>query len=146
MPLQSLSPPSVSPQAKAITRQLPSPESQKDHTPIHHSSLYVVPQSLEESLNQPTQRFTELTKLTYDNIVDRYSQAFHRWLPVVSPDSLRRETSRYREEGRLSPADFTGLLLAMLLIVLPALDPSLRPPRACQGSLYRATTSAFSQA
>lgn len=119
---------------------------QSPYTPIHHSSLYVLPQSLEESLNQLAQYFTELTKLTYDNIIDRYFQAFHKWLPVVSPDSFRREASRYREEGRLPPADFTVLLLTMLLIVLPALDPSLRPPRASQEFLYTATKSAFSQA
>jgi hypothetical protein len=146
VPLQSLSPPSVSPEAKAMTRQLPSPESQKDHTPIHHSTLYVLPQSVEESLNQLAQHFTELTKLTYDNIIDRYFQTFHKWLPVVSPDSFRREASRYREEGRLPPADFTVLLLAMLLIVLPALDPSLRPPCASQEFLYTTTKSAISQA
>ena len=144
--LQSPSPPSVSPQAKGMMRQLPSPESQIDHTPIHSSSLYVLPQSVEESLNQLAQHFTELTKLTYDNIIDRYFQAFHKWLPAVSPDSFRREASRYREEGRLPPADFTVLILAMLLMVLPALDPSLRPPRASQEFLYTATKSAFSQA
>ncbi len=146
VPLQSPSPPSVSPQAQAMTRQLPSPESQKDHPPLHHSSLDVLPQSVEESLNQMAQHFTELTKLTYDNIIDRYFQAFHKWLPVVSPDSFRREASRYREEGRLPPADFTVLLLAMLLIVLPGLDPSLRPPRVSQEFLYTTTKSAFSQA
>ena len=145
VPLQSSSPPSVSPQAKTVTRQLPSPESQQDHTPIHHSSLYVFSQSVEESLNQLVQHFTELTKLTCDNIIDRYSQAFHKWLPVVSSDSFRREASRYRE-GRLPPADFTVLLLAMLLTILPALDPSLRPPRASQEFLYTTTKSAFSQA
>ncbi len=146
VPLQSPSPPSVSPQAKATTRQLPFPGSREDHTPIHHSSLYVLPQSVEESLNQLAQHFTELTKLTYDNIIDRYFQAFHKWLPVVSPDSFRREASRYREEGRLPPADFTVLLLAMLLIVLPALDPSLPPLRASQEFLYTTIKSAFSQA
>jgi len=145
VPLRFPSPPSVSPQAKAMTRQL-LPESQKDHIPIHYSSLYVLPQSVEESLHQLAQQFTELTKLTYDNIIDRYFQAFHKWLPVVSPDSFRREASRYQEEGRLPPADFTVLLLAMLLIVLPALDPSLRPPRASQEFLYITTKSAFSQA
>jgi len=128
-----------------MTRQL-LPESQKDHIPIHYSSLYVLPQSVEESLHQLAQQFTELTKLTYDNIIDRYFQAFHKWLPVVSPDSFRREASRYREEGRLPPADFTVLLLAMLLIVLPALDPSLPPLRASQEFLYTTIKSAFSQA
>lgn len=136
VPLQSPSPPSASPQA-------PSPESQKDQTPIHHS-LYVLPQSVEESLNQLAQHFTELTKLTYDKIIDCYFQAFHKWLPAVSPDSIRREASRYRE-GRLPRADFTVLLLAMLLIVLPTLDPSLRPPRASEEFLYTTTKSAFSQ-
>lgn len=144
--LRSPSPPSVSPQAKTVTQQLPSPESQQDHTPFHHSSLYVFPQSVEESLNQLAQHFIELTKLTCDNIIDRYFQDFHKWLPVVSPDSFRREASRYREEGRLPPADFTVLLLAMLLIVVPALDPSLRPPRVSQELLYMTTKSAFSQA
>ena len=146
VPLQSPSPPSVSPQPKTVTRQLPSPESQQDHTPVHLPSLYVFPQSVDESLNQLAQHFTELTKLTCDNIIDRYFQTFHKWLPVVSPDSFRREASRYREEGRLPPADFTVLLLAMLLIILPALNPSLRPPRASQELLYTITKSAFSQA
>ncbi len=146
LPLASPCPPSVSPQAETVTRQLPSPESQQDHTPIHPFSLYVFPQSVEESLNQLAQRFTKLTKLTCDNIIDLYFQAFHKWLPTVSPDSFRREASLYREEGRLPPADFTILLLAMLLIILPALDPSLRPPRAIQELLYTTTKSAFSQA
>lgn len=146
VPLQSPSTPSVSPQAKAMTRHLPSPKSQKDPTPNQHSSLYVLPQSVEESLNQLAHHCTELTKLTYDNILDRYFQAFHTWLPVVSPDSFRREASRYREERRLPPADFTVLLLAMLLIVLPAHDPYLRSPRASQEFLYTTTKSAFSQA
>lgn len=146
VPLPSPSPPSVSAQAKTVTRQLPSSESQQDHTPLHHLSLYVFQQSVEESLNQLAQHFIELTKLTYDNIVDRYFQAFHKWLPVVSADSFRREASRYREEGRAPPADFTVLVLAMLLIVLPALDPSLRPPRASQELLYTTTKLAFSQA
>lgn len=143
VPLQS-----PSPQAKTVTRQLPSPESQQDNTPIHHSSLYVFLQSVEESFNQLhlARHFTELTKLTCDNIIDRYFQAFHKWLPIVSPDSFRREASRYREEGRLPPADFTVLLLAMLLIVLPTLGPSLRPPRASQELLYTTTKSALSQA
>ena len=140
VPLQSPSPPSVSTRAKAMT------ESQPDHTPLHHSSLYSFPQSLEESLNQLAQRLTELTKLTYENIIDRYFQAFHKRLPVISPDSFRREASRYREERRLPPADFTVLLLAMLLIVLPPLDPSLLPPCASQEFLYTTTKSAFSQA
>lgn len=146
VPLQYPSPPSVSPQAKTVTRQPPFPGSQQDHTPVHHSSLYVFPQSVEESLNRLAQHFTELTKLTCDNIIDRYFQASHKWLPVVSPDSFRQEASRYREEGRLPPADFTVLLLAMLLIILPALDPSLRPLRASQELLYTTTKSAFSQA
>ena len=144
--LQSPSPPSVSPQAKTVTRQLPSPESQQEHIPLHHSSLCVFSQSVEESLNQLAQHFIELTKLTCENIIDRYFQAFHKWLPVVSPDSFRREASRYREEGRLPPADFTVLLLAMLLIILPALDATLRPPRVSQELLYMTTKSAFSQA
>lgn len=146
VPLQSSSTPSVSPQAKTLTRHLPSPKSQKDPTPTQHSSLYVLPQSVEESLNQLAHHCTELTNLTYDNILDRYFQAFHTWLPVVSPDSFHREASRYREEGRLPPADFTVLLLAMLLFVLPAHDPYLRSPRASQEFLYTTTKSAFSQA
>lgn len=152
VPLQSPSPPSVSPQAtgsKATMRQLPSPESPKDHAPtssIHHSGLYVLPQSVDESLNQLAQHLTELTKLTYDSIIDRYFKAFDKQLPVVSPDSFRQEASRYREEGRLPPADFTVLLLTMLLMVFPALDPSLRTSRASQESLYTTIKSAFSQA
>ncbi|MCJ1389927.1 hypothetical protein MMC18_002784 [Xylographa bjoerkii] len=137
---------SVSPQAKTVTRQPPSRASQQDHTPIHQSNLYVLPRSVEESLNQLVQHFTKLTKLTCDNIIDLYFQDFHKWLPVVSPDSFRREASRYREEGRLPPADFTVLLLAMLLIILPGLDPSLRPPRASQEFLYTTTKLALSQA
>ena len=146
VPLQSPFPPGVSPHAKAVMPQLPSPESQQDHALIRHSSLYVLPQSVEESLNQLAQHFTELTKLTYDNIIDRFFQTFHEWFPVVSPDSFRREASRYREEGRLPPADFTVLLLAMLLIVLPAHDAPLRPPCASQEFLYMSIKSAFSQA
>lgn len=130
------------------SRQLLSPENPKDHTPrwIHPSSLYVLSQSVDESLNQLAQHLIELTKLTYDSIIDRYFEVFHQWLPVVSPNSFRHEASRYREEGRLPPADFTVLLLAILLIVVPALDPSLRPPRAKQEFSYMSTKSAFSQA
>ena len=148
VPLQSPSPPSVSPQAKTVTQELPSPESQQDQTPIHRSSLYVFPLSVsvEESLNQLIQHWFQLTKLTCDNIIDRYFQTFHKWLPVISPDSFRREALRYRKEGRPPPADFTFLLLAMLLMILPTLDPSLRPPRASQELLYTTTKSAISQA
>jgi len=146
VPLQSQSPPSVSPQAKVMAQQLPSPEKQHLPTPIHYSSLRVLPQSVEESLHQLTQHFTELTKLTYDDIVDRFFQVFHTWLPIVSPDSFRQEASRYREEGCLPPAGFTVVLLAMLLIVLPTLDPPLRLPRARQEFLYTTTKSAISQA
>lgn len=146
VPLESLTPPSVSPPLKAMTRQLPFSASEQDYTPFDHSSLYVLPQSVEESLNQLAQHFSELTKLTHDSIIDRFFQAFHQWLPVVSPDSFRYEASRYREEGRLPPAGFTVLLLTMLLIVLPALDPSSRPSRARQEFFYRTTKSAISQA
>jgi len=144
--LQSLSPPSGSSHAKTLTRQLPSPRNQIDHTSIHQFSLYVLPQSVEESLNQLAQHFTEHTKLTYDNIIDRYFQESREWLPVVLPSSLRREASRYREEERLSPADFTTLRLVMLLFVIPALNPSLRPPHASQEFFYTTTKSAFAQA
>ena len=146
VPLRSPSPPSVSSQAKTVTQQLPFPESQQDHIPIHHSSLYLFPQLAEESLDQLVQHFSKFTKLTSDNIIDRFFQAFHKWLPVVSPDSLRREALRYREEGRRPPADFTVLVLAMLLSIFPTLDPSLRSPRASQELLYTTTKSAFSQA
>ncbi|KAF2802621.1 uncharacterized protein BDZ99DRAFT_454620 [Mytilinidion resinicola] len=144
--LQSPSPPNVSTQAKAVTRQLPSPESLQDHTPISASSLYVFPQLVEESLNQLARRLTELTKLTYDNIVDRYFQSLHKSFPVISPDSFRREASRYRDKSHLPPADFTVLLLAMLLVVLPPLDPSSLPPCASQEFFYTTTKSAFAQA
>lgn len=98
--LQTPSPPSVSPQAKAATRQLPSLESQRNLPPTHDSSVYAFPpSSVEESLNQLAKQFFELTKLTCDDIIDRYFQAVHKWLPVVSPDALRREVWRYREEG-----------------------------------------------
>ena len=147
VPLQSASPlpPSLSPQAETVTRQLPSHRSQEAHHPVHHSSLYIFPQSVEESLNRLVQHFIELTKLTCDNIIDHYFETFQRWLPVVSPVSFRWEASRYRE-GRLPPADFTVLLLAMLLMIIPTLDPSLRPPRASQELLYMTTKSALSQA
>ncbi|OCK73859.1 hypothetical protein K432DRAFT_430353 [Lepidopterella palustris CBS 459.81] len=146
VPLRSPSALSVSTQTKAMMRQLSSPENRQDYTPICRSSLYVFPQLVEESLNQLAQRLTELTNLTYDNIIDRYFQTFHKSLPVISPDSCRREASRYREERHLPPADFTVLILAMLLIVLPPLDPSLLPPCASQEFLYTTTKSAFSQA
>ncbi|EXJ86814.1 hypothetical protein A1O3_03768 [Capronia epimyces CBS 606.96] len=115
-------------------------------TPTRPSTLCVSPQSVDESLNQLAQHYTQLTKLTYDSIIDHYFRAFHKWLPALSPDSLRRDASRYREEGRLPPADFTVLLLTMLLNILPTLDPSLRPPRASQEILYTTTKSALSQA
>ncbi|KAF2489840.1 hypothetical protein BU16DRAFT_495202 [Lophium mytilinum] len=146
--LQSPSPPRVTlTQAKAITPQLLSPESQQDDAPIHPSSLYVFPHLVEESLDQLARRLTELTKLTYGNvnITDRYFEVFHKSLPVISPDSFRQEASRYREERDVPPADFTVLLLAMLLIVLPPQDPSFLPPRASQEFLYMTTKSAFAQ-
>ena len=144
--LQSRSARSVSPQAEAILQQLPCPPGQKDHTPIQYSGLYILPESVDESLNRLVQHFNELTGLTYDNITDRYFQACHRWLPIVSPDSFYREASRYREERRLPPADFTALFLAMILITLPAYDPALRPPLTSQVFLYMATKFALSQA
>ena len=128
VPLQSPSPPNVFLQSNTATQ------------------LYIFPQSVEKSLNQLTDYFTKLTKLTCNNIVDCYFQNFHKWLPVVSPDSFRREASRCQEEGCIPPADFTVLLLTMLLIILPTLDPSLRPPRSSQELLYMTTKSAISQA
>lgn len=92
--LQSQSPPSVSLQAIPTTRQLPFPTTQLYHTPFHHSSLYVSLQSIEESVIQLAQNVSELTKLTYDNITHRFFQAFHIWLPGVTPDSFRHEASR----------------------------------------------------
>ena len=145
MALQSPSPPSVAPQGKRPTRQLPFPESEQDYTGIH-SSLHFLKLPVEVSINQLAQHFTKLAGLTHDSIIDRYFEAFHKWLPVVSPDSLRQEVSWYREEGRLLLADFIVLLLAMLQIVLPSMDPILRPPSATQELLYRVTKSAFSQA
>ena len=153
--LRSTSPPLVSPRMKVMKLgELPSPERQRhDAASIQQSSLYVLPtQPVEESLHHLAQHFAELSKITYDNIIDRYFRAFHfqdshQWIPVVSsPDSLRQEASRYREEGRLPPVDFTALLLAMLLTVLPTLGPSSRPPRASRELLYTATKSAFAQA
>lgn len=148
--LQSPSPPLnvVPPKAKSVTPQLLSPGSQQGHIPpLHHSSLSgFLQQSVEESLNQLIQHFAEITELTCDGIVDHYFQVFHRWLPIGSADSIRKEASRYREEERLPPADFTVFLLAMLLMILPTVSPSTRPPRTSQALLYRATKSAFSQA
>ncbi len=124
---------------------------QKDEISLYREypvllNLYLFPQSVEESLNQLAQHFTKLTKLTSDDIIDRYFQDFHKLLPIVSPDSFRPEASWYREEGRLPPADLTVLLLAMLLIILPTLDTSVRPSHATQELLYTTTKSAFSQA
>ena len=141
-----LSPPSVHHQTKTVTQQLPLPESQQDRSPIHPSCHYIFPQSEDDSLDQLAQQFTKLTKLTYDNIIDLYFQDFRKWLPVVSSDSFRREASQYQKEGRLPPADFTVLILAMLLMILPALDPSLHLPYTSQELLYMTTKSAFSQA
>ena len=138
--------PGINPQAESVIRQLPSPESQQDPTAIYPSSIYLFSQSTNDSLTQQLQHFAKLSNLTCDDIIDRYFQSFHKWLPVVSPDAFRREASRYRGEGCLPPADFTVLLLAMLQIILPALDPSLRPPRATQELLYTTTKSALSQA
>ena len=127
--LQSLFPPSLS------------PEGQQDHALFQPST-----QSIEESVHQLAQGLTKLTNLTYDDIIDLYFQGFHEWLPVISPDSLRRQASRQREEECPPAADFTVLILAMWLIVLPSLDPSLLPPLTSQDLLYTATKSAFAQA
>ena len=143
--LQSPSPPNAFTQAKA-PRQLPSLELHQDHPFHHHFAFYTAPLSLDESLNQLGQRVTELTQLAYDNIINRYFEVSRRWLPIISPDSFRREASWYRNEERTPPADFTVLILAMLLIILPSLDPTSRPSRATQELLYKTTKSAFSQA
>lgn len=113
------------------------------HDPVKH---FISIQSVDESLHQLAQHLTELTKLTWENIIDRYFEAFHKWFPVVSPDSFRREASWYQEEGCSPRADFTIVLLAMLQIILPALDPPLRPPSAKRDLLYTSVKSAFSQA
>ncbi|MBE3045607.1 fungal specific transcription factor domain-containing protein, partial [Candidatus Bathyarchaeota archaeon] len=82
--------------------------------------------------------------LTYDGIIERYfTSGFHTSFPIISPDSLRHEASQYRE-GRLPPADFTVLLLAILLIISPPLDYSRH--RITQEFLYTTTKAAFSQA
>jgi hypothetical protein len=126
---------------------LESPESElDDRHPISNSSPETFPQqSMDESLNQLAQHFTQLTKLTYENIIDRYFESCHKWLPVVSPDSFRQEALRYQEERCLPAAEFSVLLLAMLLLIIPTLDLSVRPPRVSQKLLYTATKSALSQ-
>lgn len=141
VPLQLWSPP-----VQTVTQPLPSPESQQSHTPILPFNFYILPQSIDESLYELAQHFTKLSNLTCDSIIDRYFLAIHKCLPVISPESFRREAVRYREEGHRQPADFTVLLLAMLLNIIPTVDSSLRPPRASQELLYRGTKFAFSQA
>jgi hypothetical protein len=113
------------------------------HDPVKH---FLPIQSVDESLHQLAQHLTELTQLTEEDIIDRYFENFHKWLPVVSPDSFCREASRYREERRVPPAGFTVILLAMLQIILPALEPALRPSGAKRDLVYTSVKSAFAQA
>jgi hypothetical protein len=136
VPLRSPSPP-----------KRPNPLEQKDlqHIAFPNSSLLIFPQTVDTLLNELAQHFLELTKLTCDGIIDQYFQTTHKWLPVLSCDSLRLEASLY-QEGSLPPADFSVLLLAMLLSILPTLDPALRPAHAVQERLYTSTKSAFCQA
>lgn len=117
--------------------------------PVKH---FLPIQSVDESLHQLAQHLTELTKLTNEDIIERYFQernffeTFHRWLPILSPDSFRREASQYREEGRAPPADFTVVLLAMMQIILPSLKLSTRLSCAKRDVMYTSVKSAFAQA
>lgn len=145
--IPSPSPPSVSDPGRGISRPLRSLVSGQDDTHTRWSSLYTVPQaSLEDSLNRVAQSLINSTNFTYDGIVERYFAGFHTSFPIISPGTLRREASLYREEGRLPSADFTVLLVAILLILSPPIKHSLLAPGVTREILYTTAKTAFFQA
>ena len=136
---------STTSQVQTLPLQLPSPESQDDPICKGQTDAQADSEPLERLLHQQARYYLELSKLTCDELIDHYFDAFHNWLPIVSPDRLRREAVQYREDQCVPPADFTVLLLAMLLIVLPTLEPTLQQPQISHELLYAATKTAFSQ-
>lgn len=137
----------ISQHAQDVTQQLPSPVSLNGNI-VSEDQLSLcmsLPQPVDETLNIIVQHFLELTNMTSDFVIDGYLQAFSRWLPAVSCDSVRREGLQYRKERRLPRAHYNVLILAMLLNILPTLGRTARPSLAVQALLYTATKSAFAQ-
>ena len=144
--LGSLSPPITTSQAPTWPLQLPSLASQGHQSSTSHTDIHAPREPLENSLHQQAQYYLRLNKLTHDELLGHYFDASHNWLPIISQNRLGREALQYREQqGVPPPADFTVLILAMLLIVLPTLEPTLQQPHVSHELLYAATKTAFSQ-
>lgn len=96
--------------------------------------------------NPSAQLLFEFVHATSRDIIARYFTGFHPSFPIVSPDSLCHEAAKYQEQEQPPPADFTALLLAMLMIISPPLHPSILPRGITQEFLYTTTKVALSQA
>lgn len=56
------------------------------------------------------------TRISLEQLTERFFRYFHQWLPIISPATFR-ETATRHQHG-VPPADFSILLLSMYLIVL----------------------------
>lgn len=97
---------------------------------------------LDEVLWTHVGELTSSLGLSLDEMVDRFFNGVHTWLPFISPRTFRQRFRDLRE--KIPPPDFSVLLSAMCLI-------TLRPPplssRAsiCLDSIYRTTKSMYVQ-
>lgn len=85
------------------------------------SSSASISQSIHDSLNQQVRDVMSFTKLTANDISQRYFQSFHRLYPIISPQLFQQVASKYTQGGNVAPStDYSILILAMFLaITLP---------------------------
>ncbi|GAD95623.1 pantothenate transporter, putative [Paecilomyces variotii No. 5] len=74
------------------------------------------PMTLDFRLDLQVQRVIQSTNLALTEILDRFFNGFHRWLPVVCP-GLFYEILRKRDDS-LPIADYSVLVLSMCLVTL----------------------------
>lgn len=86
---------------------------------------------------------TSLLDLSLDEMVDRYFNGVHTWLPLISPPTFREKFRDVRD--RIPLPEFSVLLLTMCLITL---RPPLHSSRASSigwDSIYKTTKTTFAQ-
>lgn len=138
----------ASPQNVAASRDVCFREGRqrRDSFISHHPHPYYPQQSREEGFGQLADDLIEASELSRDDVLDRYFDVFHKWLPVIAPASFRQEVLLCRKDGRLPPADVAALLLAMLLSIRSFVGPSQRLPRASQDLICTTIKSVINQA
>ncbi|KAJ6014163.1 hypothetical protein N7540_008754 [Penicillium herquei] len=77
--------------------------------------------TIEESLHCDVCDVFRITERTFSEVCDQYFRSFHWWLPIISQDLLMDITTTFVE--KYPPADFSLLILAMILVTLDPQDP-----------------------